>query len=174
MTREELNQDKQKVIIDEQRRDKRKKLTILMFKLSISLIIFFLLFYAYTTYISTSRLVVREKRIINSKIPDNFNGLKIVHFSDLHYGTTVFSDHVTKIVKEINDRKPDIVVFTGDLIDKEFELSTEEQEKLSKLLGNINTTLGKYAVPGEEDSSEFYTILKQSDFTILNNNYELQ
>ena len=173
MTREELNQDKQKKIIDEQRREKRKKITILIFKLSIALIAFFLLFYCYTTYVSTSSLVVKEKRIVNSKIPANFDGLKIIHFSDLHYGTTVFSDQVSRIVKEINKRKPDIVVFTGDLIDKDFELSTEEQEKLSKLLDKIDVKLGKYAVPGEEDDSEFYTILKQSDFTILNNNYEL-
>ena len=73
----------------------------------------------------------------------------------------------------VNERKPDIVVFTGDLIDKKYELSSEEQEKLIKELKGITATLGKYAILGDEDNEKISTIFNQSDFTILRNEYDL-
>ena len=173
MTREELNQEKQQEIINEQRREKRKKITIFFLKISVILILGFFIFYAYTTYISTSRLIVKEDRIVDSDLPNNFDGMKVIQFSDLHYGTTVFYDEVRNLVKEINLRSPDIVIFTGDLIDPSYDISTDEQEKLIKLLKKIDATLGKYCVPGEDDSEMFYTLMKQSEFTILENSYDL-
>lgn len=173
MTREELNQEKQQEIVKEENREKRKKIVILGIKITFFLITFFLMFYFYTTYVSTGSLVINEERIVSAKLPSNFDGLKIIQFSDLHYGTTVFNNDVKKIVKEINVRNPDLVVFTGDLIDQDYNLTSEEQEELTELLRTIDAKLGKYAVMGEEDGSSFTTILNQSNFNILNNNYEL-
>ena len=173
MTREELNQQKQKEIIQEERREKRKKIIILGFKIVIAIVTGFLLFYVYTTYVSNTMMIVKEERIKNSKIPSQFSGLKIIQFSDLHYATTFFDKQLKKMVEEINVRKPDLVVFTGDLIDKEYKVSKEEVEVISNYLSNIKAKLGKYAISGEEDNDYFTTIMNQSEFTILNNNYEI-
>ena len=173
MTREERNQDMQDEIFDEEKKEKRKFLITKIFKITLIIMLLSLVTFFYTTYISTVKIVVNEKRIINEKIPKSFNGIKLIQFSDLHYGSTFFYDETQKLVKEINKRKPDIVVFTGDLIDIDYDLKNKEQEKLIKLLQSIDTTLGKYAVMGEEDGEAFNTILKQSDFTILNNEYDL-
>lgn len=173
MTREELNQDKQKEIINEEHRETRKKIIIVSLKVIFIVMVLFISFYLYATYISTGSLIVKEKRIINSKIPDSFNGLKIIHFTDLHYGSTILEKDVDGLVKTINKRKPDIVVFTGDLVDNNYDISTKEQEKLTEQLQEIDATLGKYAVVGDEDGENFVTILNQSGFTILNNDYEL-
>ena len=173
MTREELNQQKQNEIIQEEKREKRKKLIILGLKIIIFIVTGFLLFYTYTTYVSNTMMIVKEDRIVDKDIPNQFNGIKIIHFSDLHYGTTFFEKQLKKMVKEINDRNPDLVFFTGDLIDKEYKISSEESEMINKYLSRIKTKLGKYAVSGEEDGDEFTTIMNQSGFTILNNDYEL-
>lgn len=173
MTREELNQQKQNEIIQEEKREKRKKLIILGFKIIVFIVTGFLLFYTYTTYVSNTMMIVKEDRIVDKDIPNQFNGIKIIHFSDLHYGTTFFEKQLKKMVKEINDRNPDLVFFTGDLIDKEYKISSEESEMINKYLSRIKTKLGKYAVSGEEDGDEFTTIMNQSGFTILNNDYEL-
>lgn len=173
MTREELNQEKQQQIINEERRQVRKKVIIFVIKITFILIFLFLGFYTYITYVSTNCFIIKEKRIISQKIPDSFNGLKIIHFSDLHYGSTIFSDDLEEIIKEINDRSPDLVVFTGDLIDQDYNIKSKEQEKLIKSLKKIKATLGKYAVMGEQDGENFTTIFNQSDFSILNNDYDL-
>ncbi len=173
MTREELNQEKQLEILAEQQYERRKKIIIFAFKIIVILVVVFLGFYLYTTFVSTKMLVVREERIVSEKLPANFSGLKVVQFSDLHYGTTVFYSDVKHTVKKINERNPDLVVFTGDLIDSKYDLTTVEQEKLSSLLKTIDTKLGKYAIAGEEDSDVFETIMKQAGFIILDNSYEL-
>lgn len=43
----------------------------------------------YSAFIEPKMLIVKEYPIIDDKINDSHHGLKIVHFSDLHYGTTV-------------------------------------------------------------------------------------
>lgn len=173
LTRAERNEAKQKEIIKEENRELRKKVVITGLKILGVIIILSLGFYLYTTNISSKIIKVKEERIINEKIPTNFNGLKIIQLSDIHYGTTVFIEDIKEIRKLINQRTPDLVVFTGDLIDQNYKLNSREQELLIKELKKIKTTVGKYAVIGEEDSEKFNTIMNQSDFTVLNNNYDL-
>ena len=173
MTREEINQAKQKEIFRERNKEIIKKLTKISVKLIIIIFIISTIFFSYTTYISSVKIHTREYRIINNKIPDNFNGTKIIQFSDLHYGTTMRLDNLKEIIKMINETKPDLVFFTGDLIDKNYELKNNEQEKIITQLKKINTTLGKYAILGEEDNESFNTIMNAANFTILKNEYEL-
>lgn len=173
MTREELNYDKQKKIINEVYRENRKKIVLLILKVISMLIIVFSLFYLYNTYISTAKLIVKETKIINKKIPTNFNGLKIIQFSDLHYGSNIFIDELEEVVKVINVRKPDVVIFTGDLIDSSYKLKNKEKEKLIKQLSSIKATLGKYAIKGDEDADSIESIFSQSDFLLLDNSYDL-
>ena len=124
MTREELNEEIQKEIEKEQNKETIKKVIKVVLKWTVILTVFFTLFFAYTTYISTVKVGVREYRIKNKKIPDTFNGLKIVQLSDLHFGSTMFNEDVNKIKKLSNERKPDIVIFTGDLINKQYDLNS--------------------------------------------------
>ena len=125
MTREELNQDAQEEIEQEEKNETRKKIVIKTFKILISIFLFFTIFYLYTTFLSTTNLIVKEERIISKQFPDNFNGLKIIQFSDFHYGTTVSYSDLKKLVNEINKRHPDIVLFTGDFIDEDYKIESK-------------------------------------------------
>ncbi len=173
MTREELNKEKQFEILNEEKRTRRKKIVIFCAKILFLLIAVVTVFYLLNTYIFTKNVVVKEERIVDEKLPVNFSGMKIVQFSDLHYGSTIFMNEVKELVKTINVRNPDVVVFTGDLIDSDYKISSEEREKLIKNLAKIKASIGKYAVIGDEDNSEYATIIKQADFTVLNNSYDL-
>lgn len=173
MTRQELNEEKQEEIFKEEKRKKRKIIIIKVVKILIIFLVVFYSFFLYQTYVATSNVIVKEKRIVNNNIPDSFNGTKLIHFSDLHYGSSINLKKLKNIVKLINLRNPDLVVFTGDLIDKKYSLNNKEQEKLINELKSINASLGKYAVSGDEDSENFTTIMNQSGFTVLNNEYDL-
>ena len=173
ITRTEKNEEKQKEIIKEENRELRKKIVLTSLKVIFIIIIISMLFYLYTTYISSKIITVKEERIISEKLPSNFDGLKIIQISDIHYGSTIFMDDIKKLVSVVIRRNPDLVVFTGDLINKGYKINSKEQENLIKQLKKIKSTIGKYAIMGEEDTDQFTTIMNQSEFTILNNDYDL-
>lgn len=173
MTREELNEDMQKEIIKEQTKEQAKKIIKVTVKILLFILIFGGLFFSYTTYISTAKIGVREYRVKNNKLPKSYEGLKIIQISDLHYGSTMNLKELKKIVKLSNERKPDIVVFTGDLISTKYKIKPEEKEKITEELKKLTYTLGKYSILGDEDNEDISTIYNQSDFTLLANESDL-
>ena len=173
MTREERSEEIQKEIFDEDKRQKIKKIIKIIVKVVAIIAILAGLFFTYTTYVSTTMIKVREYRITDEKLPSSFDGMKIIHFSDLHYGSTMFEENLKTIKKKINERKPDIIVFTGDLIDPNYKIDEEQKEILAKRLKELDATLGKYAILGDEDDESIITIWNQSDFVVLRNEYDL-
>ena len=145
-TRTERNEEKQKEIIREENREIRKKIVLTSLKVIIILIIVSLSFFLYTTYISSKLITVKEERITNEKIPESFDGLKIIQISDIHYGSTILIEDIQNLVTKINRRNPDLVVFTGDLVDENYKINSQEQEKLINQLKKISSTIGKYAI----------------------------
>ena len=105
MTREELNKDIQDEIEYEELKEKRKKTVKKVIKIIAIIFIISLVFIVYTKIISTNGLKVKEERIELKKIPDSFNGVKIIQFSDLQYGSTIFEEEVKSLVKKINTRR---------------------------------------------------------------------
>lgn len=138
-------------------------------------IIFLIIIYA--RYIGTMGLTTKEYTIIDKNIPKGFDGLKIVHFSDIHYNRAITLKKIESIVKEINLIKPDIVVFTGDLLDKDAILTNTDYDELGKILKKINAPSGKYAILGNHDykkeEENAIKILKNSNFTYLENTYDI-
>ena len=126
----------------------------------------------YSRFIATSGLNVKEYKVVNSKITDSYHGLKIVHLSDVHFGSTINKNELEKIVNKVNELKPDIVVLTGDLLDERLEY---DQNVIIEELKKIEAKLGKYAVSGNHDVPiETYNyILNECGFKNINNTYEL-
>lgn len=146
-----------------------KLLSIFLF-----LIIVVVTIFLYAKYRGIKGLIVKEYRVESEILTSNFSGLKIVHFSDLLYKSTVDKDDVKNLVKRINELKPDIVVFTGDLINKNAKITNEDIEFLEEELESISAKIGKYAIYGDEDYSieSYKTIMEKGKFKILNNNYD--
>ena len=98
--------------------------------------------------------------------------IKIVAFGDTQLGEYYGIDDLKKVVNKINDQKPDIVVFSGDLLDHAATYQNMEQVKL--LLAEIETTRGKFAIYGNHDygggGHRYYVdIMTQSGFKVLKN-----
>lgn len=129
----------------------------------------------YSRYIGIKGLEVKENTIVDSNLPSNFYGLKIVHISDIHYKVTTTKEDLVKIVKEINLLKPDIVIFSGDLFDSNINYSSSDYSDLKKILKNIDYNISKYAIKGEHDlgNDNWNDIISNSDFIDLNDSYEL-
>lgn len=78
-----------------------------------------LLMGGYSFAIERNWLEVVEFKISLPRLPQSFQGTRIVHFSDLHVGFFFEPNDLQEIVERINRAKPDLILFTGDLIDKE-------------------------------------------------------
>ena len=143
------------------------------------LIIFIILFLiiVYARYVGTMGLVTKEYTIKSKDIPDGFDGIKIVHFSDIHYNRAISKKKIESIINEINLIKPDIVVFTGDLIDKDVKLTDKDYNDLTNLLLKIKARYGKYAILGNHDyvneMDKVISVYEGSNFKYLDNDYDI-
>jgi len=125
-----------------------------------------MLFFTYG-YLEAGNIRLEKLYLQTNKIPREKEKITIAQISDVHLGLIVREKQLAKIVKIIEEVKPDILVSTGDLVDSDID-------KINDLIGilkDIEPPYGKYAVLGNhefyagiENSLEFH---KKSGFTVL-------
>ena len=92
-------------------------------------------------------------------MPQEMRKFRIVQISDIHFSIINKKELAEKIVRQINQLEPDLVVCTGDLIDRDLQ----DEEAVIARLNAVKARYGKYAVTGNH---EFYTgIEKATAFT---------
>lgn len=162
-------EQKNKVYIDEIKREQAISISKKIFKIFIIMLTMFTLFFFYTYFIGVKGLKTNEIKIVDENIPNSFDGIKILHFSDILYGRTIKEKELEKLEKEIILLNPDIVIFTGDIIYNEYQIDTREISLLNSFFKEIPYTIGKYAVKGELDKTTFDLIIEDTNFNVLNN-----
>ena len=157
-----------------EKKEKEKKKGGKLLSIFLLLVVIVVTIFLYAKYTGIKGLIVKEYRVKSEILTNNFSGLKIIHFSDLLYKSTVDKEDVKNLIKRINELKPDLVVFTGDLINKNAKINNEDIEFLEEELESISAKVGKYAIYGDEDYSieSYKTIMEKSKFKILNNSYD--
>lgn len=151
------------------KKNKLIKILILLFSIILGILL-------YSRYIGTTGLQVIENSIVDEELPSSFEGFKIVQFADIHYGITTSIKDIKKMVNKINELKPDLVIFNGDLFDNSIKISENDINLLKEELYKIDSSINKYAIKGDQDYSNldaFETIFKYANFTILDNSNEL-
>lgn len=110
------------------------------------------------------RLLRESLRFPN--LPSSFRGLKIVQISDIHLGSLNHNfDAVKQAVSLINKEKPDLILFTGDLVNN----FAQEIQGWIPILGSMKATMGKYSILGNHDYGD-YSHWKKPEDKILNLN----
>lgn len=86
-------------------------------------------------------------------LPESLDGFTVAQISDMHvgsYGTdTAF---VAKIVRRVNELKPDLIVFTGDIVNRH----TSEIEPFTTVLRRFEAPEGVMSVLGNHDYGDYY------------------
>ena len=80
------------------------------------------------------KIDVTKYTISNEKIPEEFNGFKIVQLSDFH--SQGYRDTMEKLISKVKDINPDIIVMTGDMVSWDME-DIEEVKILIKSLAEV-------------------------------------
>jgi len=111
--------------------------------MSLSLIIIFL------GHLNATHPVVKTLRFQVNKMADGRTGLRAVMLSDIHLGMYNRSNRLGALVRKINELEPEIVFFAGDIVDE--AISTEEEERMVRLMKDIRAPLGLFACPGNHE-----------------------
>ena len=136
----------------------------------LSLVIIFSLL-LYSRFIGPKGLKVKEITI-KDNIPASYDGLKIVHIADIHYKKVITEKTIKNLITKIQEIKPDIIIITGDLTDKDYELTNKDINFLIKQFKKIDSIYGTYAILGDQDIANEETIQNiyiQSNITLLKN-----
>ena len=94
---------------------------------------------------------VKKVPLAYSNLPEAFKGLKIVHISDIHSGSLMDKKAVLKGVEKILQEKPDLILFTGDLVNN----TANEMEGYMDVFSKLNAPLGVYSTLGNHDYGDY-------------------
>ncbi len=97
------------------------------------------------------RYQVKRVQLAFSNLPAGFKGVKIVHISDIHSGSFTDKNAVMKGVEKILSEKPDLVLFTGDLVNDK----AAEMETYIDVFDKLKAPLGVYSTLGNHDYGDY-------------------
>lgn len=95
-------------------------------------------------WLLAQNVVIKNFEVKNQKIGQY---TRVVQISDIHFSRVIDERFAEKIVPMINDLKPDLVLFTGDYMDK----GIENPEKIAEIMNKIEAPMGKFAISGNHE-----------------------
>ncbi|MEO1099694.1 MAG: metallophosphoesterase [Bacteroidota bacterium] len=94
---------------------------------------------------------IRRKQILLPNLPKAFDGIKLGQLSDIHSGSFFNKTAVKGGVEMLMKEKPDVVFFTGDLVNNE----SKEVEEYINIFDKVKASLGVYSVTGNHDYGDY-------------------
>lgn len=128
---------------------------------------------------------VIEHHLSFTDLPKSFQGIRIVQISDLHLGSWRSEKKLEEVVSVVNGLSPDLILFTGDLVNSR----TNEAAPYISILEKVRAKLGIYAVLGNHDYGDYaswdspeakqenmavlYSYFEKIGWNLLNNQHEI-
>ncbi len=144
-------------------------LSAIIFSSRNSFIIALLFSVVIAVYGAFEAAIIRTEHVTieTDKIPEIVGRFRIVQISDVHLGLIVGERRLKRIINQIKEANPEILVSTGDLVDGQMD----DPSNFTDMLRKIVTRDGKFAIMGNH---EFYAgadrsldFIEKSGFTIL-------
>jgi len=119
---------------------------------------------------------VKKVEIEIENLHPDLEGLSIVQLSDLHITKAIHPNWVQKIVEQVNNLTPDIIAFTGDIVDA----PPSDISYIVAPFAGLTARYGKYFVTGNHEYfghvhflDEWIQKIENMGFTVLLNNHRL-
>lgn len=97
------------------------------------------------------RYQLRRVQMAFEKLPASFKGLKVVHISDIHSGSFTDKHAVSRGVEKILKEKPDLILFTGDLVNNR----SNEMDDFMDVFKELKAPLGVFSILGNHDYGDY-------------------
>lgn len=105
------------------------------------------------TMVGTDRLNVRQVTIEFDDLPKAFDGYRIAQFTDVHLGS-MKDELMLRAVTAIDDMRPDLIVFTGDIQN----MGPDELPRFAQTLKRLKAKDGVMSVLGNHDYSHYVNV----------------
>jgi predicted MPP superfamily phosphohydrolase len=102
-------------------------------------------------FIGPYRYTLHHPKVNLPNLPAAFDGLKIVQISDIHSGSFYNKKAVNRGIDMLLEQKPDIIFFTGDLVND----SAEEMDDYMDVFSRLSAPLGVYSILGNHDYGDY-------------------
>lgn len=86
-----------------------------------------------------------------ANLPQAFRGLRVVQLSDIHSGSFTDKEAVMRGVQKVLELKPDLILFTGDLVNN----IAEEMKDYMDVFDKLHAPMGVYSVLGNHDYGDY-------------------
>lgn len=97
------------------------------------------------------RYQLKQVSLKYPNLPNAFKGLKVVQISDIHAGSLSDKAAVMKGVEQIMDMNPDLILFTGDLVNDR----ASEMDGMQEIFSILKAPLGVFSVLGNHDYGDY-------------------
>lgn len=94
---------------------------------------------------------IRRELVGFNGLPVTFSGYRIVQFSDIHFGGWASKNKLEEAVQLMNDLNPDVIFFTGDLVN----YKTDEAFEFEEILGKLKAKDGVFTILGNHDYGDY-------------------
>jgi len=95
---------------------------------------------------------IMKEDLVFANLPKDANGLKVIQISDIHIGSFFNNyDSLLPAIKRINDLEPDLILFTGDIVNN----YAEELDGWLEHIGSLEAKMGKYSILGNHDYGDY-------------------
>ncbi len=114
--------------------------------------------------IRTEHLAIKTE-----KLPSGMESLKIMQVSDIHFSPIISVDYAECIKRIAEKEKPDLIVSTGDFLDRSIRNSYD----VAEIMRSIKAPMGKFAITGNHEFisgiEESIKFIEMSGFTMIRN-----
>jgi predicted MPP superfamily phosphohydrolase len=94
---------------------------------------------------------LKKQKLVYKNLPSSFKGLKIVQISDIHSGSFTDKTAVQAGVTKIMNQKPDLILFTGDLVNDR----ASEMKDYMEVFSQLKAPLGVFSILGNHDYGDY-------------------
>ena len=110
---------------------------------------------------------IRRVKVNLPNLPRSFDGMRIGHISDIHSGSFYNRTAVKGGIEMLLNEKPDLIFFTGDLVNNQ----AIEMKEYTEVFDKLKAPLGVFSVTGNHDYGDYHDwpsqLAKQNNFRDL-------
>ncbi len=105
----------------------------------------------YGVFVNAYNYKFRKSVLKFPNLPEAFHGLKIIQLSDIHAGSFNRKEPIAEVVNKINALNPDLILFTGDLVNN----VATEMDEYKEIFGRLRAKHGVFSIMGNHDYGDY-------------------